>query len=124
MPNPGGTKKNLVPMQSVWRHQPTKTIRVPEVLVDKILEYAHKLDKEIPEQRIEINDGWVIVHSPCDPKGHFQDKARSIQGWRFHRRTCSWWYPLVKLEEVVVTFPDCSLHDNVLEVLASSELGQ
>lgn len=52
-------------------------------MLHKILEYAHKLDKEIPEQRIEINDGWVIVHLPCDPKGYFQEKAKSIQGMAF-----------------------------------------
>lgn len=31
---------------SKWKHGKTKTIRVPEVLVDQILDYAQKLDDE------------------------------------------------------------------------------
>lgn len=32
--------------KSAWQNLPTTLIRVPEVLVEQILEYAHKLDNE------------------------------------------------------------------------------
>lgn len=32
--------------KSSWKNGKTKTIRVPETLVDQILEYAHKLDDD------------------------------------------------------------------------------
>lgn len=31
--------------KSTWKHGKTKTIRIPESLVDQVLEYARKLDK-------------------------------------------------------------------------------
>lgn len=31
--------------KSTWNHGKTKTIRIPEVLADRVLEYARKLDK-------------------------------------------------------------------------------
>ena len=37
--------ENLIPYKSKWKNGKTKLIRVPEVLADKILVLAHKLDK-------------------------------------------------------------------------------
>ena len=39
--------ENLKPFKSNWKNQPTKLIRIPENLADKILDYAHKLDNDI-----------------------------------------------------------------------------
>lgn len=40
----GGTRLNSG-AKGKWKHGKTKLIRVPEVLVEEILEYAHKLDE-------------------------------------------------------------------------------
>ena len=42
--------------QSIWKSGKTKVIRVPEVLADRILEYARKLD--------EKNDNLDLVSEP------------------------------------------------------------
>ena len=41
---PRGGRRKGAGGRSKWKHGKTKTIRVPEVLADKILDYAHKLD--------------------------------------------------------------------------------
>ena len=41
---PRGGKRKGAGRKADWKHGKTKTIRVPEVLADEILEYAHKLD--------------------------------------------------------------------------------
>lgn len=124
MSNRRGNVKNLIPMPTIWRHQPTKSIRLPEVFVEKVLAYAHQLDEEIPEQRIEIINGRVAIFSPYDPRGYFQEKARSIKGWRFHRGNYSWWYPLEKLEEVLAVFPEWVVHENVIQVIQTRKVKQ
>lgn len=40
----GGARPNSGP-DSNWNHSPTKAIRVPAVLADKLLHYARKLDR-------------------------------------------------------------------------------
>ena len=40
----GGVRSNAG-AKSKWKHGKTKSIRVPEELIDQILEYAHKLDE-------------------------------------------------------------------------------
>ena len=42
---PRGGRRDGAGGQFKWKHGKTKTIRVPETLVDKILEYAKKLDE-------------------------------------------------------------------------------
>ena len=40
--------------KSSWKHGKTKVIRVPEVLADKVIDYARKLDRgEIKEEKIK-----------------------------------------------------------------------
>ncbi len=41
---PRGGKRKGAGRKADWKHGKTKTIRVPEVLAEEILEYAHKLD--------------------------------------------------------------------------------
>ncbi|NEP61197.1 MAG: hypothetical protein F6J96_35065 [Symploca sp. SIO1C2] len=41
---PRGGKRRGAGRKPDWRHGKTRTIRVPEALVEEILEYAHKLD--------------------------------------------------------------------------------
>jgi hypothetical protein len=45
MPNPKGNVNTLQHYEGKWRHGATKTIRVPIVLADQVLEYAKKLDQ-------------------------------------------------------------------------------
>jgi hypothetical protein len=114
-----GNTKNLIPYQSQWRHKPTKLIRVPEVFAEKILAYARQLDAQKLDQRIELDDSnWLVVIAPCDPRGNFQAKAKSIDGYRYHRASQTWWYRLEKIEEVVATFPECEPDEKVKEILA------
>ena len=44
MANPKGNTATLKPYQAKWNSGQTRTIRVPVVLADQVLEYAHKLD--------------------------------------------------------------------------------
>lgn len=44
MANPKGNLETLKPYQAKWNSGTTRTIRVPVVLADQVLEYAHKLD--------------------------------------------------------------------------------
>lgn len=43
---PRGGRRKGAGGKSKWKHGKTKTIRVPQNLADKILDYAHKLDNE------------------------------------------------------------------------------
>ncbi|WP_083260454.1 hypothetical protein A5482_014765 (plasmid) [Cyanobacterium sp. IPPAS B-1200] len=43
--------KNLTPFSGKWNHSPTRTIRVPVVLADEVLNYARKLDRERIEKK-------------------------------------------------------------------------
>jgi hypothetical protein len=113
-----GNINNLKSYTSQWCHRPTKTIRVPEVFAEQILTYARQLDAQNLDQRIELNESeWLVVIAPCDPRGYFQARAKGIQGYRYHRASQTWWYPLEKVEEVVATFPECTPDDKVKEVL-------
>ncbi|MBW4614334.1 MAG: hypothetical protein KME21_13885 [Desmonostoc vinosum HA7617-LM4] len=120
-----GNSKNLIPYKSQWRHKPTKSIRVPEIFAEQILAYAHQLDAQKIDMRIELDDtNWLIVIAPCDPRGNFQAKAKSIQGYRYHRASQTWWYRLEKIEEVVATFPECEPDENVKQILALIQIAR
>lgn len=49
MPNPHGNPKNLKHFQGKWNHGKTRTIRVPEVLADRVLAYARQIDQGIAD---------------------------------------------------------------------------
>jgi hypothetical protein len=63
MPNPSGNPQNLQSYQSSWRHSPTRQIRVPEVLVDRVLDIAKKLDAG---ELTEISPPLDIEHAISD----------------------------------------------------------
>jgi hypothetical protein len=44
MPNPNPNTSGLKFYKTTWKHGKTKTIRVPIVLADQILEYGYQLD--------------------------------------------------------------------------------
>jgi hypothetical protein len=54
---------------SIWQHSPTRTIRVPEVFAEKLLEIAEQLDKGL--------DGELII-SPKDLKLRSQVKQEKM----------------------------------------------
>ncbi|PSB00342.1 hypothetical protein [Merismopedia glauca] len=49
MPNPKGHTPNLQPYQPQWISGRTKTIRVPIVLADQVIDYARKLDNHLTQ---------------------------------------------------------------------------
>lgn len=69
--------------QSKWKHGKTKTIRVPEVLADQILEFAKKLDEGIniidPVTRSKVLDlsGISIRQNQGAIAIHLEDLARA-----------------------------------------------
>jgi len=58
-PNPEG--KGLKPMPTKWIHTPTKQIRVPEVLVDEIIDAALKLDQGQQPASVSDEDLQVAI---------------------------------------------------------------
>lgn len=50
MSNPSGTVENLKHYRPKWLSGETRTIRVPIVLADQILAYAHQLDERNQEE--------------------------------------------------------------------------
>jgi LytS/YehU family sensor histidine kinase len=58
MANPKGNTATLKPYQTKWNSGTTRTIRVPVVLADQVLEYAHKLDSN--ESLTQVNQAIAI----------------------------------------------------------------
>jgi len=66
MPNPHPPLTNLKPQTPKWQHLPTKAIRVPEIFLQEIADFARKLDNgefDSPEpnlrlQRLHPNPLW------------------------------------------------------------------
>jgi hypothetical protein len=44
MPNPNPKRENLKHFKTKWKHQPTKTIRVPEKFAAQLIAIAEALD--------------------------------------------------------------------------------
>jgi hypothetical protein len=61
MANPKGNVDTLKPYQAKWNSGTTRTIRVPVVLADQVLEYAHKLDSD--ESLTQVNEVTTIFGS-------------------------------------------------------------
>lgn len=61
MANPKGNLETLKPYQAKWNSGTTRTIRVPVVLADQVLEYAHKLDSG--ESLTQVNEATAIQGS-------------------------------------------------------------
>jgi hypothetical protein len=59
MANPKGNVDTLKPYQAKWNSGTTRTIRVPVVLADQVLEYAHKLDSGESLTQVNQNLGTV-----------------------------------------------------------------
>ena len=58
MANPKGNLETLKPYQAKWNSGTTRTIRVPVVLADQVLKYAHKLDDG--EALTQVNDDSLV----------------------------------------------------------------
>jgi len=78
-PNPHG--RGLKPNQSKWLNSETKPIRLPEVLIPEILEYAHKLDKGNCERQHEGNlkQALSILEDCLDSKKYPANKGGAIK---------------------------------------------
>ena len=61
MANPKGNLDTLKPYQAKWNSGTTRTIRVPVVLADQVLEYAHKLDSG--ESLTQVNEVITLFAS-------------------------------------------------------------
>ena len=79
IPNPQG--KGLKSNQSEWLHSKTKPIRLPEVLIPEILEYAHKLDKGTISQKPDenIKQALSILEDCLDSKKYPANKGGAIK---------------------------------------------
>lgn len=60
----------LSPYPSSWNHLPTKAVRLPEVFLPQILDYAHRLDQISPPHPFTLgikpsiaSTGWGIITS-------------------------------------------------------------
>ena len=78
-PNPHG--RGLKPNQSKWLNSETKPIRIPEVLISEILEYAHKLDKGNISQKSEenIKQAYSILEGWLDSKKYPANRGGAIK---------------------------------------------
>jgi len=78
-PNPHG--RGLKPNQSKWLNSETKSIRLPEVLIPEILEYAHKLDKGTISQKPDenIKQALSILEDCLDSKKYPANKGGAIK---------------------------------------------
>ena len=80
MPNPRGNVNSLQHYEGKWRHGATKTIRVPIVLADQVLEYAKKLD-ESPDTSDSTAEAIRILTEALELKpnagGAIKTKIRS-----------------------------------------------
>jgi hypothetical protein len=70
MANLKGNEASLAKFKPQWRNGVTKTIRVPVILADKILEYARELD-ELPielsnPETFNIPPGTKPLPARCD----------------------------------------------------------
>ncbi len=78
-PNPHG--RRLKPNQSKWLNSETKPIRLPEVLIPEILEYAHKLDKGTISQNFDenIKQFRSILEGCLDSKKYPSNRGGAIK---------------------------------------------
>jgi SNF2 family DNA or RNA helicase len=67
---------------------------------------APNLPPELPEHRIVMLGDKISVYAPYDSTGQFQAKAKAIKGYNFESSDKSWRYPLDRLSEVLLAFPD------------------
>ncbi|MBD2365413.1 hypothetical protein H6G36_30550 [Anabaena minutissima FACHB-250] len=53
--------------KSKWKHGKTKTIRVPEILADNVLEYAKRLDSSISLEILSSSESikTISISKPC-----------------------------------------------------------
>jgi len=78
-PNPHG--RRFKPNQSKWLNSETKPIRLPEVLIPEILEYAHQLDKGNVSQKSDENIRQVrsILEGCLDSKKYPANRGGAIK---------------------------------------------
>lgn len=79
IPNPHGI--GLKPNSSEWLNSKTKPIRLPEILIPEILEYAHQLDKGTIRQKHEGNlkQALSILEDCLDSKKYPANKGGAIK---------------------------------------------
>ena len=71
----GGVRKNAG-ARSKWKQGKTKMIRVPEVLADKILQYAHDLDEgAIIDTEAESKNNYNLV---CESESKSESKILDL----------------------------------------------
>lgn len=55
------SQQNLTSFKSSWHSQPTQTIRVPVILADAILDFAHQLDNALSQ--VDLGGGGDLHYS-------------------------------------------------------------
>jgi hypothetical protein len=75
--------QNLKQFTSDWVHLPTKQIRVPEIYVNEVLEYAHKLDKNVvtnnsQDSLAQVKINAIIEKIETKQKGYKGNSATQL----------------------------------------------
>jgi hypothetical protein len=67
MPNPHPPLTNLKPQTPKWQHLPTKALRVPEVFLEEIADFAKKLDHgELSAPSLQHPAKITLTRSPLE----------------------------------------------------------
>lgn len=66
MANPRGNEATLKKFQPKWHSGQTRTIRVPIVLAEQILEYAHNLDEAVTQEN-QDKETYAIANQVIIP---------------------------------------------------------
>jgi hypothetical protein len=103
-----------------WRHGKTKTIRVPEVLVNQILEYAQKLDIE----SIIEHDTRSKVVTRIPVTGNEALNVLNLSGISIYRNQQKSFVFLQDLIKLGYEIEPKSLADRILEEIYKSQIKQ
>lgn len=76
MPNPKGNIASLRSFKSPWNHKQTRTIRVPVILADQILDYARKIDANSKARELSVT---VFDDSEKELVEDIQSAAKDIK---------------------------------------------
>ena len=81
MPNPHPPLENLKPIQSTWRHTPTKRLRFPATFEAALIDYARRLDRgEVEAATLEpdVVDRLVRSHFRHGKQSETYKSARAL----------------------------------------------
>ena len=71
---------NLTPFKSKWNNKPTKLVRIPEVLTEQVLGYAHELDnnKKNNSSLLQVKLEGLLMKVNAKEKGYKSNSASKL----------------------------------------------